>query len=86
VLVLVWLKPRKPGVVGSWFLIAYAFMRVVSEVFRQPDEGVALTLGLSRGQALSALMFITGCVCLWIATHRKVEPISGLLKPMHVQQ
>ena len=86
VLVLVWLKPRKPGVVGSWFLIAYAVMRVITEMFRQPDEGVALTFGLSRGQLLSALMFLTGCVCLWIATHRKVEKMSGLLRPMHARE
>lgn len=85
VLALVWLRPRKPGVVGSWFLITYALLRVASEVFRQPDAGVGLTLGLSRGQLLSALMFVTGCVCLWIAMHRKVEKIGGLLKPMHVK-
>jgi phosphatidylglycerol:prolipoprotein diacylglycerol transferase len=85
VLVLVWLKPRKPGVVGSWFLIAYALMRVISEFFRQPDQGVSLTYGFSRGQLLSALMFLTGCVCLWIATHRKVEKMSGLLQPMHAR-
>jgi phosphatidylglycerol:prolipoprotein diacylglycerol transferase len=56
VLALLWLRPRKPGVIGSWFLIAYGVLRVVTELFRQPDEGVALTFGLlSRGQTLSAL-------------------------------
>jgi prolipoprotein diacylglyceryltransferase len=81
VLTLVWLKPRKPGVVGSWFLIMYALLRVVSEVFRQPDAGVSLTLGLSRGQLLSVLMFVTGCVCLVIACRRDVPRVGGLLKP-----
>lgn len=85
VLVLIWLKPRKPGVVGSWFLITYAFMRMVSEIFRQPDAGVGLTFGLSRGQLLSALMFVTGCACLWISTQRKVEKMGGLLKPMYAK-
>lgn len=82
-LVLIWLKPRKPGVVGSWFLIIYAALRVFSEIFRQPDEGVALTLGLSRGQLISSLMFVAGCACLWIATQRRVEKMGGLLEPMY---
>ncbi len=86
VLVTVWLKPRKPGVAGSWFLISYAVLRVASEVFRQPDAGVGLTLGLSRGQLLSALMFIIGCVCLWVSTNRKVDKMSGLLRPMHAME
>ena len=86
VLVIVWLRPRKPGLIGSWFLIAYALLRVVSELFRQPDAGVSLTFGLSRGQLLSALMFVTGLVCLWIAAHRNVERISGLVKPIHAKE
>jgi phosphatidylglycerol:prolipoprotein diacylglycerol transferase len=81
ILTLVWLRPRKPGVVGSCFLIAYALLRVISEVFRQPDAGVGLTFGLSRGQLLSVLMFITGCVCLAIACRRDVPRVGGLLKP-----
>jgi phosphatidylglycerol:prolipoprotein diacylglycerol transferase len=81
VLILVWLRPRKPGVVGSWFLIAYAAMRIVTEVVRQPDEGVALLLGLSRGQALSLLMLLTGFVSLRISTQRKVEKLPGLRSP-----
>lgn len=85
VLVLIWLRPRKPGVVGSWFLITYALLRVISEIFRQPDAGVGLILGLSRGQQLSALMLITGCACLWIATQRKVEKMGGLLKPLYLK-
>lgn len=79
VLVLIWLKPRKPGVVGSWFLIIYGIMRIATEVFRQPDEGVELTFGvLSRGQTLSLLMSIAGVVCLWIACRRKAERLGGL--------
>jgi len=79
ILTLVWLRPRKPGVVGSWFLIAYALLRIASEVFRQPDAGVSLTLGLSRGQLISVLMFVTGCVCLVIACRRDVPRVCGLL-------
>jgi phosphatidylglycerol:prolipoprotein diacylglycerol transferase len=78
-LVIVWLKPRKPGVVGSWYLIIYGVLRVATEVFRQPDEGVALLLGLSRGQVLSVLMAAAGVVCLMIASRRNVEPLGGFI-------
>jgi prolipoprotein diacylglyceryltransferase len=80
VLTLIWLRPRKPGVVGAWFLIVYALLRVLSEFFRQPDAGVSLTLGLSRGQLLSVLMFVTGWVCLYIASRRDVPKVGGLLR------
>ncbi len=80
VLTLVWLEPRKPGVVGSWFLIVYAMLRMITEVFRQPDAGVSLTFGLSRGQLLSVVMFVTGCVCLRIACKRDVPRVCGLLR------
>lgn len=77
-LVLIWWKPRKAGVVGSWFLILYAVLRIITEIFRQPDEGVALLFGLSRGQVLSLVMLIVGCVCLRIALTKKGERILGL--------
>jgi phosphatidylglycerol:prolipoprotein diacylglycerol transferase len=78
-LVLVWLRPRKPGVVGAWFLIVYAALRLGTEAFRQPDAGVALLLGLSRGQVLSVAMLLAGLIGLAVATNRKVEPMCGLL-------
>ena len=77
-LILLWWRPRKLGVPGSWFLILYAVLRTITEVFRQPDEGVALLAGLSRGQVLSVLMLAIGLVCLWIALAKKGEPVLGL--------
>ncbi len=83
-LVLVWLKPRKPGVVGAWFLGGYGLMRIASEGIRQPDEGVSLLstpLGdLSRGQVLSLLMVAVWLVAGLIVLRRDVEPIGGLFK------
>jgi phosphatidylglycerol:prolipoprotein diacylglycerol transferase len=79
-LALIWLAPRKPGVVGSWFLIIYGVLRIITEVFRQPDQGVALTSGLSRGQLLSLLMVAAGIVCLRIASLRIVQPLGGLFR------
>lgn len=80
-LAIIWLKPRKPGVIGAWWLVIYGVLRVATEAFRQPDEGVNLILGLSRGQQLSILMAAVGIVCLVIASRRNVARIGGLLKP-----
>jgi phosphatidylglycerol:prolipoprotein diacylglycerol transferase len=77
-LVLIWLKPRKPGVIGSWFLISYGLMRIASEFFRQPDVGVPLMWGLSRGQILSLFMVIAGAMCLIITLKRDVARLGGL--------
>ncbi len=82
-LVLIWLRPRKPGVIGAWFLMIYGVLRIASEQYRQPDPGVAMLttlLGkLSRGQVLSVLMIIAGMIGLFIVTRRDVEPLGGLL-------
>jgi phosphatidylglycerol:prolipoprotein diacylglycerol transferase len=84
VLVLAWWGPRKPGVVGSWLLISYGVMRILTEAVRQPDAGVAglgTALGeLSRGQVLSILMTLAGVVGLVICARREVEPIGGLVR------
>jgi phosphatidylglycerol:prolipoprotein diacylglycerol transferase len=80
VLVIAWWGPRRPGVVGSWFLIAYALLRIASETLRQPDAGVALWLGLSRGQALSVVMALAGVVGLIVTSRRDVPPLGGLVR------
>lgn len=79
-LILIWLKPRRMGVVGSWFLIVYGVLRIITELFRQPDAGVALVLGLQRGQLLSAIMIAVGVVTL-IIFGRRAPRIGGLIHP-----
>jgi prolipoprotein diacylglyceryltransferase len=67
-------------VVGSRFLIAYALLRIASETLRQPDAGVALWLGLSRGQALSVVMALAGVVGLIVTSRRDVPHLGGLVR------
>jgi phosphatidylglycerol:prolipoprotein diacylglycerol transferase len=80
-LALIWMRPRKPGVVGAWFLIVYALLRIVSEQFRTPDEGVAAWLGLTRGQWLSILMLAAGAAALVLVARREAHRLGGLLWP-----
>jgi phosphatidylglycerol:prolipoprotein diacylglycerol transferase len=67
---LIWRAPRRPGVVGSWFLIIYGGLRIVAEFYRLPDAqfgASAHIMGLSRGQWLSVLMVVGGVAALaWI--------------------
>lgn len=77
-LCLIWLKPRKPGVVGAWWLIGYGVLRILTEIFREPDQGVALILGLQRGQLLSVLMIVGGAASLAVYIRRDVPRLGGL--------
>jgi len=47
-----------PGRLGGEFLVAYALLRIVGEVFREPDA--SLILGLSRGTFYSLLTAAAG--------------------------
>lgn len=76
----VWARPRKPGVVGSWFFIIYGVLRVVTEIWRLPDpqfgdEG--RPFGLSRGQWLSVAMIVIGGAGLLWSSRRKTAKIGG---------
>ncbi len=79
---LIWAKPRKPGVIGAWFLIVYGALRIVTEVWRLPDDHlkVARPMGLSRGQWLSAAMIVAGVISLAFVVRRKVAPMGGWRK------
>ena len=55
-------KPRPRGAVSGLFLILYASFRSIIENFRQPDADIGFDLFgfITRGQLLSAPMFILG--------------------------
>lgn len=79
-LAIVWLKPRKPGLICSSYLLIYSCFRVVDEMFRLPDAHLSdlskLPLGLTRGQFLSIWLFLFG-VGLMIWTQRRNVAVTG---------
>jgi phosphatidylglycerol:prolipoprotein diacylglycerol transferase len=80
VIIIVWWRPRRPGLIAATFLMAYGMLRILTETVRQPDDGVALLVGLSRGQVLSiGMMIIGGMVAIWVS-RRPVDPLGGLGK------
>ncbi len=78
ILAFVWRKPRKPGVVGALFCIAYAVLRIVSEYFREPDAHLGLRwLDLTRGQWLSVALLAVGALLLFVFSQRDTQPMGG---------
>jgi phosphatidylglycerol:prolipoprotein diacylglycerol transferase len=61
---ILWLYSRKPriaGTVGSLWLLAYGVLRIIGEMFKEPEALYgAMPLGLSAGQWLSVPMVIAG--------------------------
>jgi phosphatidylglycerol---prolipoprotein diacylglyceryl transferase len=51
---------RRPGHLSGEFLIAYAIVRMIGEIFREPDTDVTLILGLSRGTFYSTFVVVAG--------------------------
>lgn len=56
------------GQLGGEFLIGYGIVRIVGELFREPDA--ALIIGLSRGQFYSIFMILAGAAIIRIARRR----------------
>ena len=77
-LVMVWWIPRKAGILTGSFLMIYGILRIITEFFRQPDDGIALLAGLSRGQTLSVLMIVGGLIIVIFCGSIKSKRLGGI--------
>lgn len=78
VLALIWMKPRKVGVVSAWFGILYALARIVGEAYRLPDAEIGYQfLGLTRGQILSIVMLAMVFVYFIYVVRRSGSKVGG---------
>ena len=83
---LIWMRPRKPGILGAWFMVLYAVARVIGEQFRMPDAHIGYqALGLTRGQWLSFAMFAVGMVLVTLWSRQKAPLIGGLLPSKRIE-
>jgi phosphatidylglycerol:prolipoprotein diacylglycerol transferase len=71
---------RAPGRIAGVFLIGYAVVRSIDEIFREPDAGITLILGLSRGTFYS-LFLIVGGVLLLLAPAKPLPAINPAASP-----
>jgi len=58
-----------PGRLSGEFLVFYAVLRAIGEMFREPDAG--LILGLSRGTFYSVFVIGAGIVVIFIASRNR---------------
>jgi len=80
VMAIVWLYPRRPGVIASVFLITYGVARLVSEQFREIDDGVLMIGPLTLPMLLSIGMIGLGIAAAIWASRRNVPAMGGLLR------
>lgn len=66
----------QPGRLAGEFLIGYAIMRAIGELFREPDFGVSLLFGLSRGTFYSIFVIVAG-VALIAQARIKATRVEG---------
>ena len=81
VILFVWKKARKPGLICSLYYMIYAVGRIFNENFRLPDSHLAdlsqLPLGISRGQFLSIFIFAIGLGFLIYTQKQDVPRLGG---------
>ncbi|MDE3084572.1 MAG: prolipoprotein diacylglyceryl transferase [Verrucomicrobiota bacterium] len=54
----------RPGRLSGEFFLGYALVRIFCELFREPDEGITLIFGLSRGTFYSIFLIVAGVVLI----------------------
>jgi len=79
VLTLVWLRPRRPGVIAGAFLVTYGAARLFSEQLRQADDGVFAVGVFTLPMLLSIGMMLLGAAVLWRIGRSNAPRIGGLL-------
>lgn len=69
-------KTRPPtGQIGGEFLLGYGIVRIVGEIFREPDA--SLLFGISRGQFYSIFLIVVGVVIIRLARDRQRKQKTG---------
>lgn len=82
VLLILYRRPVKPGVIGGAFCITYALMRVVNEFFRMPDAHLMVDHVMprvTRGQWLSVGLLVLGIATVVLAQRSKQDKLGGWL-------
>lgn len=65
-----WKTRPSAGQVGGEFLLGYGLLRIIGEIFREPDA--SLILGISRGQFYSIFLIVAGgCIIALARKHQR---------------
>lgn len=67
-----WRGKAPKGQIAGEFLVVYGLVRIFCELFREPDFGVSLILGMSRGTFYSLISIVIGlCVIIYAKYGRR---------------
>jgi phosphatidylglycerol:prolipoprotein diacylglycerol transferase len=77
-LAIVWLKPRRPGVITGCFFAFYGALRIATEQLREPDAGVFAIGPVTLPMLLSGVMIVGGSAGAWWCGGREVPGMGGL--------
>ena len=80
IMTIVWLHPRKPGVIAATFLGTYGAARLLTEQFRQIDEGVFMLGPITLPMMLSIAMIAMGLALSVWASRQASPTMGGLIK------
>ncbi|MGE0709603.1 MAG: prolipoprotein diacylglyceryl transferase [Planctomycetota bacterium] len=84
-IVLLWRRPRKPGLACGLWLAGYGVARFIGEFWRQPDHHLLnaefATTHLSRGQWLCTTMIVAGALVARWAMRQDAPAMGGWLPP-----
>lgn len=78
-LVLVWLVPRKPGIITGAYLVTYGILRVLTEQFRAQFTTNWGYSSMVVAGGVSAIMVLIGIGILLYCGRSTREPVGGLL-------
>lgn len=67
-----WCCRTPAGQIGGEFLLGYGVVRIIGEIFRQPDA--PLILNLSRGQFYSLFLIVLGALIIRFVRRRDHDP------------
>ena len=62
-----------PGRLTGEFLIGYGIVRIIGEIFREPDWDVTPIMGLSRGTFYSVFMLVVGAAFIFLSLRTKKQ-------------
>lgn len=88
VLLFLYRKPVKSGLICGAFCITYALMRVVNEFFRRPDAQFIdkdTLPTITQGQLLSVGLFALGVVMVVFALRSKQDKLGGWMKTKSIE-
>ena len=70
-----WKGKAPAGQISGEFLIGYGMVRIIGEIFREPDAG--LLFGISRGQFYSIIMIFVGAFIINLARQIQRKQSTG---------